>query len=324
MTALQRARGYLAKLPPAVAGQGGHSAAFQAACRLVEFGLCWDDAWTLFLEWNQGCLPPWSERDLHHKLADAFRRTKPRGDFAQRHRVCRKFSRPAIPPAPRPPVRPALPVGEQILSIPTTTRGTASELAQLAAIRGVSLHAVAWAVERGLIGFGLFRAVPAWFVLDNTRRIAQARRLDGLPWAPGVKAWTLRGSQARWPVGISMAPPGSTLAVVEGGPDILGLFEVALLTGRNDLAPVAMLGGQSRIHPEAVGYFRGRRVILFPHSDAAGQVTLTRWMEDIEAGKPDSVKVADLRNFPKAGIIPKDLNEFARVATKQLAEALIP
>lgn len=37
-----RARAYLAKLPPAIAGQGGHDATFAAVCRLVEFGLSFE------------------------------------------------------------------------------------------------------------------------------------------------------------------------------------------------------------------------------------------------------------------------------------------
>ena len=60
-------------------------ATFAAACRLVEFGLPWDAAWPLLCEWNgTHCQPPWCERDLRHKLADAFRRASPKADFAER------------------------------------------------------------------------------------------------------------------------------------------------------------------------------------------------------------------------------------------------
>jgi len=82
MAAIDRARAYLAKLPPAIAGQRGHAATFAAACRLVEFGLLFGDALTLLLEWNQThCKPVWTERELRHKLTDAFRVTIPKEQF---------------------------------------------------------------------------------------------------------------------------------------------------------------------------------------------------------------------------------------------------
>lgn len=69
---IERARSYLAKLPPAISGQGGHNAAFHAACVLVlGFGLHKDAAMHLLREWNQLCQPPWTERELEHKVNDA-------------------------------------------------------------------------------------------------------------------------------------------------------------------------------------------------------------------------------------------------------------
>jgi RecA-family ATPase len=67
------ARAYLAKLPPAVAGQGGHPATYRAASILANgFDLPWSDAWSLLQEFNLRCSPPWSEKDLRHKLNDAY------------------------------------------------------------------------------------------------------------------------------------------------------------------------------------------------------------------------------------------------------------
>jgi RecA-family ATPase len=67
------ARAYLAKLPAAVAGQGGHPATYRAASILANgFDLPWSDAWSLLQEFNLRCSPPWSEKDLRHKLNDAY------------------------------------------------------------------------------------------------------------------------------------------------------------------------------------------------------------------------------------------------------------
>jgi len=69
-----RAKSYLDKMPGAVAGDRGHDVTFTAACCVVRFGLSEADQWTLLSEYNLRCSPPWSERELRHKLADAQRK----------------------------------------------------------------------------------------------------------------------------------------------------------------------------------------------------------------------------------------------------------
>jgi hypothetical protein len=83
---IERARRYLAKLPPAVSGCGGHDATFHAACCLIlGFGLSVDDAFAILAEWNATCDPPWSERELRHKLQSADQRTDERGYLLKDH-----------------------------------------------------------------------------------------------------------------------------------------------------------------------------------------------------------------------------------------------
>ena len=88
-TPFDAAKAYLAKLPPAISGAGGHDATFRAACELVRFGLGDGEAMALLREYNARCQPPWTERDLAHKLADAHRAAG--GNV-------RRFERPAPPP----------------------------------------------------------------------------------------------------------------------------------------------------------------------------------------------------------------------------------
>ena len=84
---IERARRYLAKMPPAITGQHGHDQTFAVACTLVQgFGLSVDAAVPLFADYNARCSPPWSEHDLAHKLADADRAAPPtegRGHLAR-------------------------------------------------------------------------------------------------------------------------------------------------------------------------------------------------------------------------------------------------
>lgn len=77
----ERARRYLAKIPGAVSGQGGHDATFHAACILVkDFDLSVEDATPLLQEWNTTCAPPWDEKDLLRKLTEA---KKARGEHGR-------------------------------------------------------------------------------------------------------------------------------------------------------------------------------------------------------------------------------------------------
>ena len=70
--ARERARKYLAVIPPAVAGSHGDAATFRACCRLVRgFALDDEDALALISEWNRNCTPPWTEAELRAKLQAA-------------------------------------------------------------------------------------------------------------------------------------------------------------------------------------------------------------------------------------------------------------
>jgi hypothetical protein len=81
-TSIDRARQYLSQIPPAVSGQAGHNKTFAVACALVNgFALSDQDSLALLVEYNSRCRPPWSERELWHKVqsAAAACHHKPRG-----------------------------------------------------------------------------------------------------------------------------------------------------------------------------------------------------------------------------------------------------
>jgi hypothetical protein len=73
----RRALAYLDKLPPAISGQGGHAATYTAATVLVHgFEIDPERALTLLLDhYNPRCEPPWTEKELRHKVTSAA--TKP-------------------------------------------------------------------------------------------------------------------------------------------------------------------------------------------------------------------------------------------------------
>lgn len=72
LDAIERARRYLAKVEPAIAGQHGDLHTFKVCCRIVRgFALADDDAVALLSEWNARCAPPWGERELRDKVRRA-------------------------------------------------------------------------------------------------------------------------------------------------------------------------------------------------------------------------------------------------------------
>ena len=109
MNTFDACRTYLAKLPPAVSGAGGHAATLRAACECVRFGLPDGDALALLRGWNgTHCQPPWTEKELAHKLADARRKAggqvRPFRQPAPAARVVWKIQRKAAVQAPAEPV----------------------------------------------------------------------------------------------------------------------------------------------------------------------------------------------------------------------------
>lgn len=71
---LERARRYVARIEPAIAGQHGDLHTFRVCCRIVRgFALSDDEALAVLSDWNLRCQPPWTERELRDKIARARR-----------------------------------------------------------------------------------------------------------------------------------------------------------------------------------------------------------------------------------------------------------
>jgi len=79
--ALQRATGYLAACPGAVSGQGGHDTTFRIACHVGPgFNLSPAECLHLLVTiYNPRCEPPWSIKELEHKVLDAYKIEPRRG-----------------------------------------------------------------------------------------------------------------------------------------------------------------------------------------------------------------------------------------------------
>jgi RecA-family ATPase len=87
MSPCEQARKYLDAIPGAVSGNGGHNQMFSVAMCLVEgFALSISEARPLLAEYAARCDPPWNEREIEHKLADAESKV----DAAKRGKLIRR------------------------------------------------------------------------------------------------------------------------------------------------------------------------------------------------------------------------------------------
>ncbi len=79
--ATTRASKYVATMDPSISGSGGHDAAFAVACALVKgFDLSIEQARTIFVsEYNPRCEPPWSDKEIEHKLKSAAESSREAG-----------------------------------------------------------------------------------------------------------------------------------------------------------------------------------------------------------------------------------------------------
>jgi hypothetical protein len=203
--------------------------------------------------------------------------------------------------------------------------GTSEDRDRLAALRGLPREAIDLAVSRNVLRFGDydFRGVEScvrvWSVTDESRRALQLRRLDGQPcrWITRgsencSKSFTFRGSNARWPVGLSQHSGGTPLVLLlEGGPDLLAAYAILAQHHRcAKVIPAAMLGGSTSIDPHALDLLRGCHVRIVPHVDPTGFRAEDRWAEQLMACGA-TVDVFDLSDKLLKG---KDLNDFVRSA----------
>ena len=181
--------------------------------------------------------------------------------------------------------------------------GTTSQLERLSAVRGISMQGLRWAQDRGVLVFGLWRTSVVYGVKDALKRVMEIRKLDGSLFdAVGDlserKSHAIKHSQKNWPVGIQEAFQCPRIMLLEGIPDFLAAHQVVVEEGRQgDVAPVAMLCASVSIAEQALPYFKGKHVRVFPHADEAGVKAARKWSQQLKA----------------AGVAKMDFFDFARL-----------
>lgn len=228
---------------------------------------------------------------------------------------------------------------DRCLKLPADlSKGTRQQWERVAKLRGISIDAVELAVWMGVLRFGSVCRLPSWIILDDSKRAAEARRMDGKHFpAFGKlierKAHTIGGSRKDWPVGILCRIPVSRfrkIVVCEGTPDLLAAYHFLERTSNMDALPVSMLGREIKaIHPEALQLFEGKLVRIFAHNDTDGDgiAAAKKWGGQI-ARQSATVDGFDFSLFMmKDGKPVGDLNDAVFVSAEhedELLEMLLP
>lgn len=297
MSPLDRAAAYLQHLPPALSGSGGHSATYRAACTLVQgFALSQSQALPLLQAWNHShCQPPWSERELHHKLRSAAQApasaTHPPGYllnednpralshprthapfFNRRPNImCDKSSQHAYPRPSWPTFKPLKPV----------------LIERISQQRGILPDAVDLAQRHGFLSGGMVDGQACYILHEG--HFAQARRLDGLPFmrpdGSEIKAKNLPGSEGVF-IGQRLLGGTTHVLLVEGA---IALIEALAAWALVDTQPpwgiLAATSASSRFAraPDLLEKLAGKHVRILPDADAAGLKAAAAWLAELEA-----------------------------------------
>ena len=240
-------------------------------------------------------------------------------------------SRPSIsfllpPPPPPPPTDDSEKAAKRRLW-PRLMVPEVAVLERIRDVRGISVEGLELAVERGILRSGYHEDRPCWFVSDERRIAAQARRIDGQRFrtADGPKGLSLEGTVGGWPIGAAaIKPEHRSILFCEGGPDLLAAHVYIQAEGRQDsAAAVAMLGASTAIAGEALEVFRGRRVRFVVHADDAGKASLSLWSKQLHgiAAGMDSISFGSLRRGD--GKPCSDLNDTLLVSADTFEKARV-
>ncbi len=308
MTIIERASLYLDRLPPAIAGSGGHNALYEAAAVLRRgFALNEDEAFELLTRWNQThCQPPWKECDLRHKLQSAAQSTRSLGYLLKNEDG----------PSPVPQTSPPF-AGESEDAKKAKHRQSWPEFRPLddaaihaiAKLRSLPIHAVTWLARMGYLKGAMIDGQPCFILTEGS--FAQARRFDGemLQTRHGsAKTKNLYGSQGAF---IGQAHLGRTnpVLMLEGAIGLLEGLAALMHTDCTNWTVLAATSSGSRFHrdPSLLERLRGRRVLIIPDADERGMEGAATWLTDLESVNASVEAIALPAGCKDLGSVLKDL-----------------
>ena len=294
LTIQERAAAYLERMPPAIAGSGGHAATFNAAAALTRgFAMTEQDALLCLMAWNQThCQPPWTESELRHKLRSAASSTRPLAylldeDATNRGSLTPDFENEAEKKARHrkawPEFKPLKPAG----------------IAAIAELRHILPDAVDLAHRWGFARGAEIEGQRCFILHEGT--FAQARRLDGQPFTRSdgtkIKAKNLPGSEGAF-IGQRWLGDTQHVLLVEGAVALVeSLAAFALVNMAESWSILAATSASSRFarDPELLTRLAGRHVRIIPDADEAGMNAAASWLADLETAgaRADALALPD-------------------------------
>jgi hypothetical protein len=282
----ERIRLYASKLDPSIQRFGGEAALLSACTKLV---IGWDlspeAAFPYLVEWNAKASPPWSDRELMAKLRHVNRMGGPRGKL----RGEGEWETPAVQEVAKQPPCVYREETARPFTLDANAAGlrspTLAEQRQIARLRGISESVPILAFNLGFLKVGRWRNLPAFFFV--AKGIAQARRLDGIPWTfpdgDTGKAWTIRPVDAfgiRW----NLHTGTRRVMIAEGLVASLELLEAILRaqdeTGKPFPADTGFLcayNDKRRLSRREAAFLAERRTLILADAGDSGLEAWERW-----------------------------------------------
>jgi hypothetical protein len=187
---------------------------------------------------------------------------------------------------------------------------------------GIITFAVNGAHTRGLLFIAPSSEGPAWLVCDHERKVAKARRLNGLPWQKTGKLerW-LPGSEITLPVGLDDSRKPVFLGA--GMKGLLRLHHLVWTTGmENDVTVAALLDPERLMHHDALPLLKDRKVCIFEHgANNALLLSVTSELYNFDFSAYTRDDGAAVRTLADLIRIDPDTWEVLRLELEELAKA---
>ena len=268
-----------------------------------------DEAMAVMRCYNGKCDPPWTEYELLHKVRSAISNPgiKPRGYLLNNSTDCILDLRRIEKNKPL-----------QSHNWPQLSNGTKSDIRELSEQLLINDQGLQIARDLGLLHFWTNRdGQRLWSITDRSQYVRQDRRLNSkltLKLRNGQQTKSRTIGNPSWPVGILESRSKQVIILAEGSSDFLAAWHLIVSRERlQDTGAVCMFGATQRIHPEALQYFTGKHVLIFPDMDKSGVKASERWekqLKNIAAG----ISIYDFAGLKTtSGISVGDLRDFLQV-----------
>lgn len=260
-----RARQYISRMAPSIEGSRGSDAIFNVAVALVRgFELPDAEASQLLAEWNQQhAVPPWSEKELRHKLSDA--RTNSR--VASGYLLNSNKTQPVMPLAAKQKQEKQTKRERWPVFNPITLKGCT----QIGKLRKICPGIVQGFNSLGYLAGAEVDGHRCYVI--HERNFAQARRLDGKMFTidgKDSKTKNLPGSEGRFIGWNTLGDSSVKILLVEG---VIGMLEGMAAITLADVpgwTVMAATTGGTTFNAAELSRLRGRTIRIIPDNDEKG------------------------------------------------------